>query len=242
VATATAAAQTVRIIDVLDGNLDWNTLSIGDSSHPDKLSVSLDASTRAITWTFTQLNLKPNVTPPEGQGWVEFTVTSASTIADGTTISNQANIYFDLNAPIKTNTVQRTIDRTAPSSAVAALASTSSTTGLSVSWSGTDSGCGVENYTVYVSRDDASYSAWLEQTTSTSSTYTGESGHAYKFYSVARDKLGNTESAPSQADATTSISSAAANGAAPPCCGTVAAITVCLCLLGMMLTRCRRGS
>ncbi len=234
VATASANAQQVRITDVLDDDLDWDTLVIGDSSHPDKLSVDLNATTRTITWTFNALNLPPNVTPPQGQGWVEFTVKSEASLADGATITNQARIYFDLNDPIDTNVVQRTIDRTPPTSAVAALSSVSNSTSLAVAWAGTDAGSGVQDYTVYVSRDNGSYSAWQEQTKATSATYTGEVGSTYKFYSVARDRLGNTEPAPSEADTTTAISLQATEQPAPACgCGGASAAMVALCILGL---------
>ncbi len=236
-AAASAAAQTVRITDILEGNLDWDSLVIGASSHPDKLSVQFDAATRTITWTFTKMNLPPNVTPPEGQGWVEFNVKPASGVADGTTISNQARIIFDLNDPIDTNIMQRTIDRTAPQSAVIPLPG-SVPSAITVSWSGSDVGSGLLDYTVMVSPDDAAYETWLEQTTATSGTYTGQPGRRYRFYSLSRDRLGNIETAPTEPDTTTTVSP-------PPCgaCGAAAPAGVgfTLCALGLVRLRRRSG-
>lgn len=124
-------------------------------------------------------------------------------LAPGTQIRNRASIVFDLNDPIVTPEVVHTIDRTAPTSSVAALPARTVGSSIALQWSGSDAGAGVMDYTVYVSVDGGDYSAWLSETTSTSATYEGAIGHRYSFYTIARDGLGNTESAPSQPDATT---------------------------------------
>ena len=112
---------------------------------------------------------------------------------------------FDVNDPIVTPEVVHTIDRAAPTSSVAALSAQTAGEGIALQWSGSDAGAGVMDYTVYVSVDGGAYSAWLSETTSTSATYEGAIGHRYSFYTIARDGLGNTESAPGQPDATTTL-------------------------------------
>jgi len=46
--------------------------------------------------------LPPNKTSPQGEGKVVFTVKPKTTLKSGVTISNQARIVFDQNAPINT--------------------------------------------------------------------------------------------------------------------------------------------
>ena len=53
--------------------------------------------------------------------------------------------------------------------------------------------------------DGGAYVLWKDDTTETSGTYSGQLGHTYGFYSVARDNVGNEEQAPGTADATITI-------------------------------------
>ncbi|HPD32704.1 MAG TPA: isopeptide-forming domain-containing fimbrial protein, partial [Phycisphaerae bacterium] len=202
---ATAAATDVVITDTLDENLDYSTFTLVGSSHSSVLTTNLSTETGVVTFTFRNINLPPNDTPPEGEGWVEYTIRPVADLASGTQIRNQASIVFDRNDPIVTPEVVHTIDRTAPTSSVAALPARTSGDTIALQWSGSDAGAGVMDYTVYVSVDGGAYSAWLSETTSTTATYEGAIGHRYGFYTIARDGLGNTESAPGQPDATTTL-------------------------------------
>jgi hypothetical protein len=92
----------------------------------------LDKTTGVLTWRFTSIDrdtgqftedpeagfLPPNVTSPEGEGSVVFTVEPKPALASGTEIRNQAHIVFDTNAPIDTPEWLNTIDASAPSSQV----------------------------------------------------------------------------------------------------------------------------
>jgi len=100
-----------------------------------------------------------------------------------------------------------TIDAGPPTSSVGPLPDTTFTPYLTVSWSGVDddSGSGIASYSVYCSKDSEPYSLWISNTLDTSSTFTGESGHTYHFYSIARDNVGHVEAAPDSFDARTSI-------------------------------------
>jgi hypothetical protein len=49
----------------------------------------------------------------------------------------------------------------------------------------------------------------LLATKETSARFTGESGSVYRFYSIARDRAGNTETAPVKPDATLAVGSGA---------------------------------
>jgi len=127
------------------------------------------------------------------------------TLSTNTQIQNQATVVFDVNAPINTPTWLNTLDFTSPTSNVAALPATESSTSFSVQWNGSDVGAGVQNYAVYVSDNGGPFSAWLTNTSSTQATYAGVAGHTYGFYSIATDLVGNVEGAKTAAEATTTV-------------------------------------
>ncbi len=99
---------------------------------------------------------------------------------------------------------------TAPPSSLA-VATTSGPLSIQVAWSGVDpGGWGIFDYTIQY-RDVTTHgywTDWLTDTVSTSGTFTGESGHAYQFRSLARDWAGNVEvKCPAQADTTVVVGS-----------------------------------
>ena len=84
-------AYYITIADVLDENLDDNTLFfVSDGGEYDK-------DTRTITWYFTNVNL-----PPGGEGAVFFMIRPKSGLPAGTEIGDKATIVFDFNPPIDT--------------------------------------------------------------------------------------------------------------------------------------------
>lgn len=120
-------------------------------------------------------------------------------------IDGSAYLPYGSYADIDYIEVKNLADETAPVSAVSPLPSTVKTSKFPVKWSGTDAGSGIKDYTIYVSKDGAAYTAWLTDTALTTASYTGVGGHTYRFYSRARDNSGNVEDAPSVADATTQV-------------------------------------
>src|SRR6267143_6760196 len=74
-----------------------------------------------------------------------------------------------------------------------------------VAWSGTDVGSGIRDFTVFVSDNGGPFVAWLTNTPTTSATFPGQLGHSYAFYSIARDIVGNVETAKTTAEATTQV-------------------------------------
>jgi RHS repeat-associated protein len=94
-----------------------------------------------------------------------------------------------------------------PTSTVSALPATTRTPGFTVSWSGTP-GAGassITSYSVFVSDNGGTFSSFKTATTATSATFTGQRGHTYGFYSVATDNLGDTQTTPASAQASTTI-------------------------------------
>lgn len=182
---------------------------------------SFDAATGVATWTFTTIDnatgdvpsdpslgfLPPDLTSPEGEGFVNYTVKPLATLATGATVSAQASIVFDNNAAIATSTITNTIDAVAPTSTITALPATANSTYFNLTWSGSDDsgGSGIASYTIYVSEDGGAYTPYLSNTTATSAQFIGTPGHSYSFYSIATDNAGNQQAVPAAAQATTTI-------------------------------------
>ncbi len=166
---------------------------------------SLDPSTGQAPTDPTVGFLPPDVNPPQGDGSIVFTVKPKQTVATGTQIQNQATVIFDANAPITTNTWANTVDSTPPVSAVASLPPEENSLSFTVSWSGSDVGSGISNYTIYTSDNGGAFLPLLSNTTATSATFTGVSGHTYGFYSIAADAAGNIEAAKTEPDTSTEV-------------------------------------
>jgi hypothetical protein len=144
-------------------------------------------------------------------GWMEFTVKPKANLPSGTQVANQAFGQFDFQGPWgpapKEGPWVNTIDAGAPSSTVLPLPAKTVEENFLVSWSGEDDtgGSGIASYDIYVSTDSEAYTLWQDDTTETSATYTGEFGHSYAFYSVAKDNIGHIEPVPSVPDSSTTL-------------------------------------
>lgn len=103
----TGSAQDVVIKDPLDPDLDLSTLQLLSSSHQ-VTGFSVDGGELEIR--FDDIFLPPEVFfPVESNGYVIFAVSPQTGIPDGTTIENFADIYFDANEPVRTNTTINTV-------------------------------------------------------------------------------------------------------------------------------------
>ena len=165
--------------------------------------------------------------PPEdgtgrGQGHVSYMVHVKPGLPNGTRIRNVALIQFDFGEIIGTNQIDphdsskgtdpkkeflNAIDTVPPSSGVLPLPATTGATDFTVSWSGQDDpgGSGIATYDIYVSDNGGAWRLWKGGVSATSAVFTGQVGHAYGFYSVAADNVGNVEAAPAAADTQTTI-------------------------------------
>ncbi|HEY3742649.1 MAG TPA: hypothetical protein VGL53_22530, partial [Bryobacteraceae bacterium] len=204
--TATAPAQSVTIIDVINPGLDLRTLTLGPISLPNQvitppsiplsvgpftttadlrpsanllvtITASLNTSTGVLTWTLQSLdpttNQPPNdptagLLPPGAEGSIFFTVMPGSSLPTGSVITNTGTVAFDANPPINTPTWSNTIDNTKPVSHVNSLPASQTTTSFPLSWTGSDVGAGVQDFTIYASDNGGSFSAWLQNVSATS--------------------------------------------------------------------------
>lgn len=100
-------AENILVVDSLDNDLDWSSLRISYATHNMRTEISQDG---VVSFNFDNINL-PAVTQNAtlSNGFLVYNIRQKPGLADGTEITNSADIYFDLNAPIKTNTTLNTI-------------------------------------------------------------------------------------------------------------------------------------
>lgn len=101
--TGTASAQRVKITDVLDSKIDETSILMVSASH----YYTLDRIANNLTWSFDNIQLPPSIPNSDsttGKGYISFKVKLKPGFAIGDIIPNTANIFFDTNPAIVTNT------------------------------------------------------------------------------------------------------------------------------------------
>ncbi len=107
--TGTDTAFTVVIRDTLTTFLDPLSIRPGASSHLYTWDLSGQG---VITFTFNNIMLPDsNVNEATSHGFIQFNISPRSDTPLGSSIENEAAIYFDFNAPIFTNTTWHTIEK-----------------------------------------------------------------------------------------------------------------------------------
>lgn len=103
--TGTANAQNIVVRDMIDtAKYDINSLSPICGSAPFTTRV---INTNQVEFIFQNINLPFDAA--NNDGYVVFKIKTKPTLVVGDTFSNSANIYFDYNFPITTNTATTTI-------------------------------------------------------------------------------------------------------------------------------------
>lgn len=99
--TGTDTAFTVVITDTLDVDLDMSSFEQGVASHPFSVQFMPE---RLVKWTFSNILLPDsNTNEPLSHGLVSFRIKPQSPLLPGTMLSNNADIFFDFNPPVRTN-------------------------------------------------------------------------------------------------------------------------------------------
>lgn len=97
----TASAEFVILEDVLDTQIDESSIQMVSSSH----NYVMTRMNNEVIWDFRNINLVPKaVNEAESMGYVMFRVKLNPGIEVGDVVPNTANIFFDFNPPITTNT------------------------------------------------------------------------------------------------------------------------------------------
>lgn len=100
--TGNAPAYNIRLIDTLASNIDIASFNAISSSHPYTL---VNRGDNVLEFRFNNIQLIDSTTDePNSHGYVTFTVARPDGLQIGDVIENFADIYFDYNEPVRTNT------------------------------------------------------------------------------------------------------------------------------------------
>lgn len=99
--TGTADAVNIRLENTLDEDLDWSTFQPITGSH----TYQIERHEEQLTFRFNDINLSGSQEDePGSHGYVTYKIRPVSGFEIGDLIENTAEIYFDFNLPIITNT------------------------------------------------------------------------------------------------------------------------------------------
>ncbi|MEO1032631.1 MAG: T9SS type A sorting domain-containing protein [Bacteroidota bacterium] len=105
--TGTASAINVRVEHILDDKLDWSTMQLESLSHTGRVEIENETD---ISFIFNNIHLPDSTSnEPESHGYIAFKIKPKPDVEVGDIISGVADIYFDFNPPIITNTVNTEI-------------------------------------------------------------------------------------------------------------------------------------
>ncbi|ARV14606.1 T9SS type A sorting domain-containing protein [Polaribacter sp. SA4-12] len=105
--TGTASAINIVVNNELDSDLDWDTFQPITASHTYRISIT---DNNKIDFIFENIHLADSTSnEPGSHGWIYYKIKPKSSFAIGDVIDNTANIYFDFNPPVITNTYQTQI-------------------------------------------------------------------------------------------------------------------------------------
>jgi len=101
--TGTYHARNARIEDLLGTQFDYSTVQVIRSSH----DFTMDRQNNHLTWTFNNIYLPASQdNEPASHGYIYFRVKPLPGYEVGDIIPNSADIYFDFNPAIVTNTFE----------------------------------------------------------------------------------------------------------------------------------------
>ncbi|MDH4460967.1 MAG: RHS repeat-associated core domain-containing protein, partial [Flectobacillus sp.] len=174
------------------------------------VTAGLDIANRRAFWIFQSIDPATGLTSTlpansgflpvndtlthNGEGYVTFTIIPSSLAQTRDSVTAQAQIIFDTEESIKTNTWVNIIDAVAPSSKVDTVYAIGGNTAR-VTFSGQDdaNGVGVDFYDLYVSQDDGEFLLNQSKLKGTTFDFKGNPNSTYKFYTIATDSVGNRE-------------------------------------------------
>ena len=101
-----AEATDVFVVDTISEDLPMQFIKMTDYSHKGSYSIGFKVRDHAIIWSFKDINLGPKsmVGDALSSGYLEFHSGLQSGLKIGDSISNKAEIYFDFQAAVVTNT------------------------------------------------------------------------------------------------------------------------------------------
>lgn len=100
--TGTASAINIRVDNTLDDKLDWTTLQMESTSHFNRVEIK---NGNELSFIFSGINLLDSTTDePNSHGFIAYKIKPKSNVIEEDVFQNTAEIYFDYNEAIVTNT------------------------------------------------------------------------------------------------------------------------------------------
>lgn len=100
--TGNANAINVKVENTLDNKLDWTTMQLESLSHPGRVELTDGSDVRFI---FENINLPDsNTNEPHSHGFIAYKIKPMNNVVVGDIVYNTADIYFDFNPAVTTNT------------------------------------------------------------------------------------------------------------------------------------------
>ncbi|MFN3196243.1 MAG: T9SS type A sorting domain-containing protein [Chlorobiota bacterium] len=195
---ATAPAYKIEILDTLSNLFDPETVEFRSTSHSESNDWTVEREGNILRWYVEGIELPPNANPPEGEGYVSFSVKLNDGVESGEIIENRATIVFDENAPITTNTWVNVLDGISPNTTeiTAAYDKQNEVINLELDVEDNEGGSGIGEIAYFVSVDGKPFRILgygFEKAISFNTS--SDSGSVYRFYAVTSDNVGNQESA-----------------------------------------------
>lgn len=195
---ATAPAYRIQVTDTLSAVFDPETVKFGNTSHSGaNYKWKMVRNGNILKWDIEGIELPPNQTPPEGEGFVTFSVNLIKGIQSGTEIKNRATIVFDMNPAIMTNTWTNVIDTVAPVTIMDPIKYSAGDSIIKVSCKTADNqnGSGPGRYGFYASVNNAPFQLIGESFENTINyPVSFKTKESYRFYALAVDNVENAES------------------------------------------------
>lgn len=171
-----------------------------------QVSCDVDETTGTVRWDFQSLDpmtldptddimqgILPVNSDGEGLGFITFDIDRRADLADGKVIANSAEIVFDSNEAIETPVWENTMDTTRPESRLTSASQNSDDT-ATLTIQGTDTGSGIDYYTVYWQLNPTDeWQIAADFVREDSIDVTAFDGFSYGFCVVATDMAGNRE-------------------------------------------------
>lgn len=96
-------ATNIRVENILDPNLDWDSFQIENTSHKNRVEI---INGNEVSFIFDNINLADSTSnEPESHGFIAYRIKPKENIRIGEKMINKADIFFDFNAAVETNTV-----------------------------------------------------------------------------------------------------------------------------------------
>ena len=107
--TGNDTAYNIHLLDTLSENVNASSFKIVSSSHPVTYQMIKNGNQKVLRFDFANIKLPDASDPGYNKGYVTYQIKAQDNLTKGTVINNTADIYFDANPPVTTNTTYNII-------------------------------------------------------------------------------------------------------------------------------------